>query len=99
MVDLDAYVRLGGNPVSARMVTLQRRPRGSTTWSTVGTMTAGGSGTYTLGYQIFADTEFRAVFNTPSGEGLRGDTSGTVSMTASRLRRGHDGATAAVPCQ
>jgi hypothetical protein len=82
VVDLSTYFRLGGNPISARTVTLQRRPVGSTTWSSVGTMTAGGSGTYTLTYQIYAATEFRAVFSTPSGEGLRGDTSGTVSVTA-----------------
>jgi hypothetical protein len=98
VVDLDAYLRLGGNPVSSRVVTLQRRPSGSTTWSTVGTMTAGGSGTYTLGYQIFADTEFRAVFNAPSGEGIRGDTSGTLPMTAF-VCAATAGATAAVPCQ
>ena len=98
VVDLDAYGRLGGNPVSARVVTLQRRPSGSTTWSTVGTMTAGGSGTYTLGYQISANTEFRAVFNAPSGEGLRGDTSGTVSMTA-LVCAAATTSIPAVPCQ
>ena len=36
VVDLAGYVRLGGNPVSGRKVSLQRRPAGGTTWSTVG---------------------------------------------------------------
>jgi hypothetical protein len=57
-------------------------------------MTAGGSGTYTLSYQIYGGTEFRAVFAAPSGEGLRGDTSGTVSVTAFTCT----GVTVLVPC-
>ncbi len=49
VVDDDAYLRLGNNPVSGRSVTLQRRPPGATTWTTVGTMAAGPSaGTYVL---------------------------------------------------
>jgi hypothetical protein len=98
VVDLAAYFRLGGNPVSGRIVTLQRRPVGSTTWSTVGMMTAGGSGTYTRAYQIFADTEFRAVFSAPSGDGLRGDTSQTVAVTAF-ICTAVTGPTVSVPCQ
>jgi hypothetical protein len=82
VVDLASYARVGGNAVSGRAVTLQRRPIGSTTWSTVGTMTVGAMGTYSLSYQIYGDTEFRAVFKAPSDEGLRGDTSGTVAVTA-----------------
>ncbi len=98
VVDQAAYLRLGGNPVSGRTVTLQRRPTGTSTWSTAGTMTAGGSGTYTLTYQIFADTDFRAVFNAPSGEGLRADTSGIVSVKAF-MCSAVTGPIVSVPCQ
>jgi hypothetical protein len=98
VVDLAAYVRLGGNPVSGRTVTLQRRPGGGSTWTTVGTMSAGGSGNYTMTYQVFADTQFRSVFGAPAGEGLRGDTSNIVAVTAF-VCGGVSGPTVSVPCQ
>lgn len=78
----DAYERLRGNPVSRRTVRLQRRPRGTTAWTTVGTMSVGSSpGTYVLSQSLTAATEFRAVFPTPSDEGLDGDTSPTLLVT------------------
>ena len=81
VVDYDAYLRLGGNPISGRTVTLQRRVPGATSWTTVGTMPAGSvSGTYGLTQQPTADTEYRAVFTTPSTEGINGDTSPTVRV-------------------
>ncbi len=81
VVDLAAYVRLGGNPVSARMVTLQRRAVGATAWTTVGTMSAAAAaGTYVLTQKPAADTDYRAIFKTPTDEGLGGDTSGTVRV-------------------
>ena len=49
VVDADAYGRLGGNAVSGRTVTLQRRAVGTTTWISVGTMPFGSvTGTYVL---------------------------------------------------
>jgi hypothetical protein len=84
VADLAAYVRLGGNPVSARTISLQRRPAGGTTWSTVVTMSTGStSGTYVSSQKLQAAAEFRAVFKTPSDEGLNGDTSATVSVSVS----------------
>jgi hypothetical protein len=81
VVDAASYVRLGGNPVSDRVVVLQRRAAGATTWITVGTMPAGtGSGTYRLVYAIPTWTEFRAIFKASTAEGLNGDTSPTVSV-------------------
>jgi hypothetical protein len=74
----DSYGRLRGNPVSNRTVKLQRRPPGTSTWSAVATMTAGASGTYTYPVRLIVAAEFRAVFSTPSGEGLNGDTSPTL---------------------
>jgi hypothetical protein len=82
IVDDADYGRLGGNALNGRTVKLQRRPPGSTTWTTVGTMPAGSSNaTYTLGVRLLTTTEFRAVFSAPSGEGLNGDTSGTVRVS------------------
>jgi hypothetical protein len=75
-----AYSRLALNPVALRYVTLQRRPPGGT-WATVGAMSYGSaSGTYTKAVQLFARTEFRAVFAKPYAEGLLGSTSPTVTV-------------------
>lgn len=79
-----SYGRLSGNPIAARTVTLQRRAPGTTAWATVGTMPAGStSGTYILAQRPSADTEYRAVFATPSTEGLNGDISASVRVYVS----------------
>jgi hypothetical protein len=84
VVDYDAYVRLGGNPISSRVVTLQRRAPGATGWTIVGAMPAGaGAGTYVLTQRPQVDTEYRAVFATPADEGINGDTAPTVRVYAS----------------
>jgi len=90
-----------GNVASGRTVTLQRRAPGATTWVTVGTMPAGTTaGTYVLGQRPGADTDYRAVFKTPTDEGINGDTSPTVrvdvNVTCTTTVAG-DG-TIAVPC-
>ena len=76
-------VRLGGNPVSARVVTLQRRPSGSTT------LEHGRDDDRRRFGDVYAsDTRSSATPNSgPSStrrpaRDSRGDTSGTVSMTA-----------------
>ena len=82
VVDEDAYLRLGNDPVSGRTVTLQRRPPGASTWTTVGTMAVGSSvGSYVLGQLPGSTTEYRAVFKTPTNEGINGDSSGVVKVT------------------
>ncbi len=82
IVDQEAYGRLGGNALNGRTVKLQRRPPGSTTWTTVGTMAPGASiATYVLGVKLLTDAQFRAVFSTPTSEGLNGDTSQTVTVS------------------
>jgi len=81
VADYDSYVRLGGNPVSGRVVTLQRRAPSTTTWANVGTMPVGASaGTYVLLQRLTADAEYRAVFASPTTEGLDGDISPTVRV-------------------
>ncbi len=90
IVSLAEYDRLRGNPLSSRSVSLQRRSPGSATWVTVGAMTAAASGTYKLAVRLQGATEFRAVFKTPTDEGVNGDTSGTVSVSV--------GACTSAPC-
>jgi len=77
-----AYGRLSGNAVSGRSVRLQRRPPGTSTWTTVATMTpTSPTGSYVHTLRLYSATEFRATFPTPTGEGLRGDSSPAVLVT------------------
>jgi hypothetical protein len=77
-----AYGRLSAQWLSKRTVTLQQRPMGSTAWSTIATMTSGSPiGTYTSSTALYATAEYRAVFSSPTSEGLRGDTSPTISVS------------------
>ena len=81
VADYDSYVRLGGNPIASRVVALQRRAPGTTTWLAVGTMAVGSSaGTYVLSQRLTTDAEYRAIFSSPTAEGLNGDTSPTVRV-------------------
>jgi hypothetical protein len=88
VVDLAEYERLGGNPVSARAVTLQRRVPGDLTWAPVGAMAAGAAaGTYTLTMTSQTKTfEWRAIFTKPAGDGLRPDNSGILTVTVQACR-------------
>jgi hypothetical protein len=82
VADVASYVRLGLNPIALRSVTLQRRPAGTSNWTTLGTMTAGPtSGSYSKAQYVSARTEFRAVFAKPSDEGLRAVVSPIVTVT------------------
>ncbi len=74
--------QLSNNPVSKRVVRLQRRPLGGSTWTTLATMTSSTpTGSYVASVKLQASAEFRAVFSTPTTEGLRGDVSPTVRVT------------------
>src|SRR6478736_2039766 len=76
VADVDGYERLANNPLAGRSVTLQRRVTGTTAWVGAGTMSAGAtSGTYVASARLVTGSEFRAIFSTPTNEGLRGDTS------------------------
>ena len=82
------YVRLSANVLSKRTVRLQRRPAGSSTWSTIATMTSSSpTGTYTTTLTLVATADYRAVFSTPSTEGLRGDTSSTITVSVTPCTR------------
>jgi hypothetical protein len=82
VIDRDVYQRLGGNWLSQRSVKLQRRAVGATTWATIATMGhTGTAGTYAANTTVSTSYEYRAVFSTPSSEGLNGDTSPTARVT------------------
>lgn len=79
--DDSTYGRLALNPVSARVVSLQTRAPGATTWLAAGTMAYGPtSGTYTRALTLTSDVQVRAVFRTPSDEGLMASTSTAVTI-------------------
>ena len=80
VVDDDGYLLIGGNAVSGRAVTLQKRAPGATTWTTVGPMVAGATGTYVLAQRPATTTEYRASFKTPPDEGINGDASPVVKV-------------------
>lgn len=84
VTDLAEYERMGGNAISGRTVTIQRRYPGGT-WTSVATMAGTGTaGTYAYtATGLTATADWRAVFAKPSGEGLRGATSGLVTVGAS----------------
>ncbi|HVL53170.1 MAG TPA: hypothetical protein VM344_02815 [Vitreimonas sp.] len=76
--------RLTDNPISGRVVYLQRRPVGATTWTSMGQMAAGSTaGTYTLNQSPTATYEWRAVFPKPGNEGLRARNSTVVKVSVS----------------
>jgi hypothetical protein len=88
--DLVAHDRMRGDPLSGRTVTLQRRPLGASTWTTIGVMTPGamhGTYAYTAVSQT-ASADWRAVFARPSNEGLRAATSQLVRVSVSSCRTG-----------
>jgi len=100
VADDASYLRLGGNPIAWRIVTLQRRAPGTTLWLTVGTMSNGSvPGTYLLSQRLTSDAEYRAVFKTPLDEGLVGNTSATVHVYVGWCNAAISrGGRSAVPC-
>jgi hypothetical protein len=87
VADSSSYGLLRKNWVSNRTVTIQRRAVGTTTWATLRTMTPGSAATYTLSTAVTYDTEYRAVFSTPTDEGLRGDASPVVTVNVNGCSR------------
>ncbi len=93
VADKDAYDRLRNNPVSNRTVRLQRRALGGSAWTTLTTMApASASGTYAASSRPQVSGEYRALFSTPSDEGINGDGSGvqTVLVSAALLTPASD---------
>jgi len=74
---------LAGDALSGRVVILQRRAPGGTTWTTVSTMTPSTTvaGSYAANWPPSSTYDWRATFATPSAEGLVGSASATVRIT------------------
>ena len=87
VTDLTAYKRLGGNPISGRIVSLQTRAPGTATWMAAGTLATGStSGTYTRTLTLTKDIQVRAVFKAPTDEGLNADISPTLTVEVGPCR-------------
>jgi hypothetical protein len=94
-----SYDRISGNLVSGRTVTLQRRPVGGSTWTSLGPIPPGTAlGTYVTTQTPTVDMEYRAIFATPSNEGLNGDTSPTVRVVMAGCSTVAGGDAMTVPC-
>ncbi len=77
-----AYGRLSANPIGNRLVRLQTRAVGSSTWSNLVMLTSSATtGTYQASLRLHGTAEYRAFFPTPTDEGLRGDPSATIRVT------------------
>ena len=75
---------LTGNPIAGRVVYLQRRLPGATTWTTIAQMsTTTSPGIYTSKQSPTATYEWRTVFPKPAGEGLRARNGPAVLVTVS----------------
>jgi hypothetical protein len=75
--------RLSGDPLSRRTVVLQKREVGAASWSALLTMTSisGADGSYSGLFWPTATADYRLVFDAPSSEGLKDDTSAIVRIT------------------
>lgn len=73
---------LANDPISQRPVLLQRRLVGATAWTTIATMTATTTaGAYSTSVSPTATYDWRAVFVTPTNEGLTGSGSSVVTVS------------------
>jgi hypothetical protein len=102
VVIASAAEALSGDPLSSRIVTLQRRALGSSTWSHLGTLastsTAGG---YALTITPNQTYDYRLVFTTPTTEGLSASTSATLRITVTQCSgmASKQKSQALVPCE
>ena len=84
VADQSAYEKLRGNYVSQRVVVLQRRPVGSSAWTTVATMpSVVASGTYQIKISPTATYEWRGLMAAPADEGIRASSSAAARVTVS----------------
>lgn len=77
------YSSLAGEPLSGRSVVLQRRALGSSTWATIGEMSAvtDDTGRYVKTLTFTTTYDWRAVFSAPGDEGLDGATSNITRLS------------------
>lgn len=76
------WPRLASQPLAARRVIVQGRVIGATSWSSLGSMAVlDENGLYATTLTVPDSSDYRVVFNSPSGEGLEGATSLVVRVT------------------
>jgi hypothetical protein len=73
------YLALSNDYIAGRSVVLQWRLPGSPSWTTFGSMSLSGN-TYVTTASLTVTYEWRAVFSTPSTEGLSGSSSSAVTV-------------------
>ena len=79
---------LSGDPLSSRVITLQKRPLGGT-WSTVGNLSANATaGSYGVTVTVSQTADYRLVYNSPSSEGLQNATSSALRITTTNTCSG-----------
>jgi hypothetical protein len=81
--DLDQYDRLGGNGLSGRAVTIERRPHGSGSWIAYEPDPGPSPGTYVLTFRPGVTSDFRATFGRPEDDGVTAATSTVVTVPVS----------------
>jgi len=76
---------MAGDPLSRRSLLLQRRAIGSSSWTTVSTMTASASteGLYNALWSPTVTYDWRVLFATPASEGVLGTSSAVTRVTVS----------------
>ncbi len=74
---------LSGDPLSARVVTLQKKALGAGSWTTVGALSANAAaGSYGLTITVNQTADYRLQYDSPSSEGLKNSTSSVLRITA-----------------
>jgi hypothetical protein len=76
------YLALSNDYIAGRTVVLQGRVPGSTSWISLGSMTPSGN-TYVTTAYLTLTYEWRAVFSTPTTEGISGSASSAVTVKVS----------------
>jgi hypothetical protein len=79
------YPSLASDEIAGRRITLQRRAVGATAWAVVGELepVTGDPGRYSATVTVTGVYDWRAIFNEPSNEGLRGSASHAVRVSLS----------------
>ncbi len=78
--DRSEYGRLGGNRLSGRDVTIQRRSPGGS-WTAFTPFEGSEAGTYVLTFRPSTTFEYRAVFEKPTDDGVAGAVSDTITVS------------------
>ena len=83
IADDSIYPTLASDPLAGRSVVLQRRAAGTTGWTTVADMAdvTDTAGRYVKSLSLTATYEWRAMFASPTDEGLDGSSSSVVQVT------------------